>query len=104
MHGTQPLRVVARYTDGRESDVTRHARFQSNNDGLAQVSASGLVTTFDVPGDVAIMASYFGQVDVFQAIVPLPAKPQVAQLPRFNFVDELVDRKLAKLNIQPSGL
>ena len=35
MHGSQQLRVIARYSDGREVDVTAHARFQSNNDGLA---------------------------------------------------------------------
>src|SRR5262249_17371029 len=104
MHGAQVLRVVARFSDGHETDVTRHARFQSNNDGLAVVSASGNVTTFDVPGEVAIMASYLGQVDVFRAIIPREgAKPQAA-VSEFNFIDQLVDQKLAKLNIQPSEL
>jgi hypothetical protein len=104
MHGSQALRAVARFSDGHETDVTRHARFQSNNDGLAIVSASGQVTTFDVPGEVAIMASYLGQVDVFRAIVPREgAKPQ-AVVAEFNFIDKLVDQKLAKLNIQPSDL
>src|SRR5262245_1356424 len=105
MHSGQQLRVVAKFSDGRETDVTRHAKFQSNNEGLALVSANGLVNTFDSPGDVAIMASYLGQVATFRALIPLPQRTTTQQaLPRFKFVDKLVDQKLAKLNIEPSQL
>src|SRR5262249_29288148 len=62
----QQLRVMARYSDQREVDVTAYAKFQSNNDGLASVNAAGLVTAGDVPGEVAVMASFMGAVDVFQ--------------------------------------
>src|SRR5262249_3431671 len=104
MHGRQQLRVVARYSDGREADVTAHARFQSNNDGLASVSAGGLVSAGDVPGDVAVMASYMNAVDVFRALVPRSERiepyPAVAEN---NFIDGLVFRKLRQLNILPSA-
>ncbi|HLW66815.1 MAG TPA: DUF1549 domain-containing protein, partial [Gemmataceae bacterium] len=103
MHGGQQLRVVAHYSDGREIDVTRRARFQSNNDALALVNPSGLVTAFDAPGDAAIMTAYLGEVDVFRVIIPRPATT-LTPLPQFNFIDEFVDRKLTKLNIQPSGI
>lgn len=99
-----PLKVVARYSDGTEKDVTRLARFQSNNDAVASVSAEGVVAALDVPGEAAVMAAYLGEVGLFRAIVPRPgAKPQ-AELPQFNFIDELVDAKLAKLNIAPSEI
>jgi hypothetical protein len=102
---SQQLRVVARYTDGREADVTDHARFQTNHDGLASVSVAGLVTAADTPGEVAVMAAYLGQVAVFRAIIPRPGPPVAGEkLPQFNFIDELVDRKLAKLNVAPSLL
>ncbi len=103
--GQQPLRVVATYTDGRRVDVTAHSKFQSNNEGLGQVNESGLVTAGETPGDVAIMASYMGAVDLFRALVPLSTtvSPAVA-LPQFNFIDRFVDQKLAKLRIEPSGL
>jgi hypothetical protein len=103
MHGGQQLRVIARYSDGREADVTPHARFQSNNDGLAQVSAGGLVTAGESPGDVAVMASFMNAVDTFRAVVPRPERvADYPAVPENNFIDALVFRKLRKLNIVPS--
>jgi hypothetical protein len=105
MRGRQQLRVIARYSDGRDADVTAHAKFQSNNDGLASVSPAGLVTAGDAPGDVAVMASYLGSVDVFRAVIPR-GEP-VASYPPFpenNFIDRLVVAKLRTLAIVPSDL
>ncbi len=105
MKGGQQLRVIARFTDGRESDVTAHARFQTNHEGLASVSAEGFVSVGQTPGEVAVMASYANCVATFRAIVPRPQT--IAQYPRFpakNFIDEHVVNKLKKLNITPSEL
>jgi hypothetical protein len=105
MHGQQQLRVIARYTDGREVDVTPHAKFQSNNDALAVVSGTGLVMAEEVPGDVAVMASFMNAVDVFRAFIPrAEAIANYPQLPANNFIDPLVFAKLKKLNILPSDL
>ncbi len=101
----QQLRVFAKYTDGRETDVTEHARFQVNHEGVASVTASGLVTTAETPGEVAVMAAYMGEVGLFRAIVPRPGVAVApSKLPEFNFIDGLVGKKLAKLNVAPSGL
>jgi hypothetical protein len=100
----QQLRVLARYSDGHEADVTALARFQSNNDGLASVSSSGLVTTGQAPGEAAVMASFMGAVDLFRVVIPRPGP--VAEFPKLsenNFIDTLVFRRLRKLNIVPSG-
>jgi hypothetical protein len=100
----QQLRVVARYSDGREVDVTAHARYQSNNEGLASVSADGLVTAGQVPGEAAVMASFMGAVDIFRVVIPRPQA--IANYPASaenNFIDALVFRRLRKLNILPSG-
>jgi hypothetical protein len=105
LKGQQQLRVVARWSDGREADVTGHARFQSNNEGLATVSADGLVSAGETPGDVAVMASYMNSVDVFRALIP--RAETIADFPNFpanNFIDTLVFRKLKKLNILPSEM
>jgi len=98
----QQLKVVARYSDGGEKDVTRHARYQSNREAVAAVSADGRVSTLDVPGEAAVMAGYLGEVGVFRALVPRPGPPVASDLPRFNAIDELVDRRLAKLNVTAS--
>jgi hypothetical protein len=105
MRGRQQLRVVARYSDGREADVTHHAKFQSNNDGLATVSETGLVRAGEAPGDVAIMASYMNAVDVLRALIPRAQRIEnYPKLLENNFIDKLVFAKLKKLNILPSEL
>jgi hypothetical protein len=99
----QQLRVIARYTDGREEDVTALARFQVNNEGLAAVSSGGLVSAGEAPGEVAVMAAFMGAVDVFRALIPRPGRiDPYPKLPENNFIDKLVFRKLQKLNILPS--
>lgn len=105
MRGVQQLRVIARYTNGIEADVTHHARYQSNNEAVARVDESGFVTAGEVPGDVAIMAAYLGEVDIFRALVPR-TEPLLAHTtpPVLNFIDEQIDSKLQKLRIAASPL
>ncbi|HJZ59954.1 MAG TPA: DUF1549 domain-containing protein, partial [Gemmataceae bacterium] len=98
----QQLKVIATFSDGAEKDVTRHARFQSNNDAVASVSAEGRVGSHDVPGEAAVMAAYLGEVGLCRVIVPRAGSREKSDLPRFNFIDELVDAKLAKLNVSAS--
>ncbi|MCE9534520.1 MAG: Ig-like domain-containing protein, partial [Planctomycetes bacterium] len=43
MHGEQQLRVMAKYSDGRDIDVTTQARFQTNNETVGAVEAEGIV-------------------------------------------------------------
>jgi hypothetical protein len=103
--GRQQLRVVARYSDGREADVTAHAKFQSNNDALAGVQPSGLVLAGEAPGEAAVMASYLNAVDTFRLVVPRAGRidPYPA-VPENNFIDRLVFARLRQLNILPSEL
>jgi hypothetical protein len=101
--GRQQLRVVARFSDGREADVTAHAKFQSNNEGLASVDAGGLVRAGEAPGEAAVMASYVNAVDAFRAVVPRPGRvADYPAVPENNFVDRLVFARLRALNIVPS--
>lgn len=104
-HGRQQLRVIARYSDGQEVDVTAHAKFQSNNDSLATVQPNGLVLAGETPGEAGIMASFMNAVDTFRPIVPRAERIEpYPNVPEINFIDRLVFRKLRKLNILPSEL
>jgi hypothetical protein len=104
LKATQPLKVIARYTDGREEDVTELARYQTNNEAVATVDEAGLVSIGDVPGQAAVMAAYNGQVDVFSALVPQAPLPPTAKKPAStNFIDALVNKKLERLNIEAAG-
>lgn len=99
--GKQQLRVVAHYTDSSARDVTQIATYESNDTEMAEATASGLVTVHNVPGDVAIMIRFQGEVTVFQSIVPLGLPADHLSPPR-TFVDELVYQKLKSLGIPPS--
>ncbi|HEX3147081.1 MAG TPA: DUF1549 and DUF1553 domain-containing protein [Gemmataceae bacterium] len=103
MRAGQQLRVIARYTDGRDVDVTHNARFQTNNEGVATASADGRIQTTDVPGEAAVMASFMNEVAVCRVLVPRAEAVAFPKLPIKNFIDPLVDAKLKKLNIVPSG-
>lgn len=105
MESTQQLQVSATFSDGRQADVTHHAKFQSNVDALATVDEYGLVTIGKNPGEAAVMASYMGAVDVFRALMPQPNDESTfPQRPLHNFIDGLVDDRLRKLNVHPSEL
>ena len=98
---TQQIAVLADYSDGSVEDVTRMALYEPNNQDLAESGVTGLVTTLDLAGEVAIMARYQGQVSTFRATIPLGA--EVANLPPVrNFIDEAVFNKLKLLGIPPS--
>ncbi len=99
----QQVTVYATYSDGSLEDVTRMALFEPNDTELAEVSETGLVSTLDLSGEVAIMARYQGQVATFRATIPLGV--EVASTPPIkNFIDEAVFNKLKVLGIPPSPL
>jgi hypothetical protein len=105
MKGQQQLRVIARYSDGKEVDVTAHAKFQANQEGIASVAVDGLVSAGEVPGEVAVMASYLGTVDTFRARIPRPGKIEpYPAFPANNFIDGHVLARLKDLNIAPSDV
>lgn len=97
----QQISVVATYSDGTTEDVTRMALFEANNTEMAEVTTSGLVSTLDLAGEVAIMARYQGQVSTFRATIPLGAAI-VERPPVKNFIDAAVMGKLDVLGIPPS--
>lgn len=97
----QQITVVAVYSDGSTEDVTRMALFEANDPEMAEVSATGLVSTHDLAGEVAIMARYQGQVSTFRSTIPLGA--EIAERPAMkNFIDKAVMGKLDVLGIPPS--
>ncbi len=101
-HADQQLIVLARYSDGSLEDVTRSALYEPNDPEMAETSVTGLVTTTELSGDVAIMARYQGHVGVFRASIPLgvetPELPEPA-----NFIDDHIFAKLNSLGIPPSA-
>lgn len=97
------LQVLAHWQDGTIEDVTQITRFRTNDESVAEVSATGLVTSTE-KGDTHIVAFYDNGVQ------PVPAMLAASQFTGAKFpkvptrtkVDELVVNKLRKAGIVPS--
>lgn len=100
-----PLTVRADYTDGTSRDVTWLTRFASNDAGLIAVTPAGQVKALR-HGETAVRAAFQGAVAVAILTVPFEGAVDAARfaVPRNNFIDEFVFRKLAELRIEPSDL
>jgi hypothetical protein len=97
----QQLVSIAHYTDGSTKDISRMTQFDSNDTEMAEVSATGLVTTAKLTGSVAVMARYQGYVGVFRATVPLGI-PADNLPPVKTLVDTHVFAKLKDLGLPSS--
>jgi hypothetical protein len=102
-NGNQQIVVVAHYSDGSTEDVTRTTQFDSNDTEMAEVSVTGLVTTAELTGSVAVMARYQGHVGVFRSTIPLGIPADNLPAPK-NYIDELVYAKLKALGLPSSKI
>jgi len=101
----QPLAVTAHYSDGSQRDVTRQTQFQSNESVIANVASENQLRAGPIPGEATIMARFMGQIATCNVAIPLQGQvPDTLyrQLPRNNFIDDLVWKKLQLLGITPS--
>ncbi|HEU4753373.1 MAG TPA: DUF1549 and DUF1553 domain-containing protein, partial [Armatimonadota bacterium] len=101
----QQILVMAVRDDGTTQDVTEYARYNSNDDQVAEVDEDGKMTAAK-PGETAIMIRYLNGVGVVNVRVPrapLPAAAFAGFKP-VNYIDQLVLEKLRDVRIPPSGL
>jgi hypothetical protein len=101
--GDQKLVVMATFADGSRRDVTAHSVFMSNNEGVASVDESGMVSAKG-PGAAFVMARF----DKFTQGTDFVIRPGKEYSPNFpipsNEIDRLVNQRLSFLHIEPSGL
>ncbi len=102
---TIPLKVVAHWADGTAEDVTCISRFRTNDESVAEISESGIVTSKG-KGDTHIVAFYDNGVAVAQVLFPVSDKtgPKYPEVPTPTKIDTLVVAKLRKLGIVPSAI
>ncbi|MCM8528793.1 MAG: DUF1549 and DUF1553 domain-containing protein [Lentisphaeraceae bacterium] len=102
-NGTQNISVRVTYSDGTNRDVTHLTTYISSDSGVGFINDKGDLENKN-PGEAYIMAR-FGTLTALTRIISLPEKaPLVADLSGKNYIDELVNQKLMKLRIQPSGV
>jgi hypothetical protein len=98
------VKVIAKYKDGTTRDVTLDANVESNVPDVAKVNEEGRVSGERI-GEATLLVRYQGKFTTVPVTVLNP-KPGFTwkAVPENNFVDELIDAKLKKLKIQPTGL
>jgi hypothetical protein len=100
----QQFAVYAHYSDGSIEDITRRAQYESNEQEIAVVEATGLVRTLALSGEAAIMARYQGHVATFRATVPLGVKTPDYAFEAKTVVDTHTSKKWKELGLVPSDL
>jgi hypothetical protein len=101
---TAQLKVTGRYADGVEKDLTHNVNYVSNDDSIAAVDASGLVTVRK-SGETAIMVRSLGVVNAARVAVSLRSLQPKYQRPKSaNYVDDFIFEKAERLRIVPSEL
>jgi hypothetical protein len=103
---TQQIVVRAVNSAGRSTDVTGWVKWASTDETVCRVDENGLATVIG-PGEGAIVAWYASQIAIARITVPYEgaktgsAPTAAAPKPR-NFIDEQIDRQLARLNLPAS--
>ncbi len=98
--------MIAHYSDGSQRDVTKTCAYLSNEPAIVSVTKGGELSAGKIPGEATIMARYMGVIATWSTAIPRAGTvtaDQYATLPRHNFIDELVYRKLQSLNVLPSA-
>ncbi|QDT42885.1 Bacterial Ig-like domain (group 2) [Gimesia alba] len=100
---TVALRAVAVWSDGTKEDVTPLCRYQTNNEQIATISETGVVTAAK-PGDTHVVAFYDSGVIPVPVLQPVSDQygknyPQIAANTK---IDKLVVNKLQKLGMVPA--
>ena len=98
------LIVTARASNSETRDVTRLARYFSNNESVARIDANGRVTAVG-PGDTHVFAR-FSRFTVGAEVIVLPPASDIKwpDMTSVNYIDDRVFDRLRKLRIAPSDL
>lgn len=98
------LIVTAVYSDGHTADVTRWAKFDSGDEGVASVDNNGHVVMHGY-GEAPVTVWYQSHVTFSRLRIPFPYRLEqtvFTRAPRHNSIDDLILKHLAVLHIPPS--
>jgi len=102
----QQLIVTAVFSDGHTADVTRWAKFDSGDEGVASVESNGHVVMRGY-GEAPVTVWYQSHVAFSRLRIPFPHRLEqvvFAKAPRYNFIDDSILKHLEVLHIPPSPL
>jgi hypothetical protein len=101
--GPLQLRVVARYADGHERDVTRLASFRVGDDSIMSIDARGRAVLLR-RAETDLIVRYQSRVVSTRvaSVINPELKFDFAKLHRQNFIDDELFRRLEALRVPPS--
>ena len=100
----QQLIVTAVFSDGHKADVTRWAKYDSGDEGVASVDNNGHVTMHGY-GEAPVTVWYQSHVAFSRLRIPFPTKLDNTVFSRaahHNYIDEAILNHLQTLHIPPS--
>jgi len=100
----QQLIVTAVYSDGHTADVTRWAKYDSGDEGVASVDSNGHVIMHGY-GEAPVTVWYQSHVTFSRLRIPFPHRLEqvvFTSAPRHNSIDDAILKHLAALHIPPS--
>ena len=100
----QQLIVTATFSDGRTKDVTRWAKYDSGDEGVATVDNDGHVAMHSF-GEAPVTVWYQSHVTFSRLRIPYPYHLQDAvfkNAPRHNYIDDAILKHLEALHMPPS--
>jgi hypothetical protein len=102
--GPLQLRVVAKYADGHERDVTRLAKIAANDDSAASVDEKGSAL-LKRRAEVDLVVRYQSNVVATRVatLINPDLKFDFAKVPHRNFVDDELFKRLESLKVPPSA-
>lgn len=103
---SQQILVTAYYSDGRQEDVTRWAKFSASDQTVLSVTDDGKVTSVG-HGEGAVVVWFSSQIVLSRIVCPFPAtdaENPLTTISPANFIDRLAQAKWDNLNLQPSPL
>lgn len=101
--GPRRLRAIARFENGGRRDVTRLALYRLNDDHAASIEPTGRVELLG-RAEVDVIVRYGSHVVSTRvaAVVNPGLRLDFAKLPRRNFIDDELFKRLADLRVPPS--
>ena len=101
--GSAQIKVTARFADGQTRDVTKEATIESNVPDVVKVDSTAKVVG-ERTGEATLLVRYQGKYATVPVTILNPKPGFVWKpLPQYSYIDQLVDTKLRKLHLQPSG-
>ncbi len=100
----QQLAVTAIFSDGHREDVTRWAKYESGDEGVASVDQDGHVKMHGY-GEAPVTVWYQSRVTFSRLRIPYPYNVDARvfkNAPRHNYIDDHILKHLEALHIPPS--